>query len=376
MFLASTSLPHLLSPNAYFDPGIYSQETMVLRQSWHVVATSHELRRDGDFVATEVAGLPLQVRNFSGELHALSNVCAHRHCMLTSLPCGNSPRMRCQYHGWEYQADGRTGRIPEPKNFVPFDRDQFRLPTYQVGLVGQLVMVNVSPAPVPLREFFGSEFYEFLSERFGSGWRLSLKWSPEYPANWKVPIENSLEAYHVPNVHPGTFKVDPGEEKSDHLLLENRTAFRTQLPFSPHSRIDKWFQSMEGNVVKWLGYRDTRRYGQHHVFPNLLFSFTDAISLCQCIMPTGPTHCRSFVRQFGRRASAKAQALAPLAWLWSRLTASINKHILKEDLRIFSSIQSGLEQSPHRGILGRCEERLHAFQAFMQRRVNSESHQP
>jgi hypothetical protein len=36
-------------------------------------------------------------------------------------------------------------------------------------------------------------------------------------------------------------------------------------------------------------------------------------------------------------------------------------------LALFSSIQKGLEQSPHPGILGRCEERLHAFQSFMQR---------
>ncbi len=28
------------------------------------------------------------------------------------------------------------GRIPEPKNFVPFERDKFRLPSYQVATVG------------------------------------------------------------------------------------------------------------------------------------------------------------------------------------------------------------------------------------------------
>ena len=373
MFFTQSCLPHVLGPDAYWDADYFRTEMSVLRRGWHVVGTMAELRRDGDYIATDVLGVPVQIRNFAGKLVALSNVCAHRHCLLTDRGNGNSPRMRCQYHGWEYQADGRTGRIPQPKNFVPFDREGLRLPSYSVEQIGQLVFVSVAADPVPLRQLLDDEFYEFLCERFGGQWRLSLNWSPEYPANWKVPVENSLEAYHVPAIHPKTFKVDPGEEKSEHLMLSNRTAFSAALPFSPHSRIDSMFQNLEGAVVRLLGHRDTRRYSQHHVFPNLLFSFTDAISLCQCIVPTGPNRCRSVVRQFGRRPTGPRGLLSPLAWLWGRLTAAINKHILKEDLRIFSSIQSGLEHSPHPGILGRCEERLHAFQSFMQIRMNSES---
>jgi hypothetical protein len=107
------------------------------------------------------------------------------------------------------------------------------------------------------------------------------------------------------------------------------------------------------------------------VFPNLLFSFTDAISLCHCIVPTGPTTCRAVVRQFGRLPKTAGAVASPLAWLWSHFTAALNKHILKEDLSMFSSIQRGLERSSHAGILGRCEERLHAFQLFMQQRPES-----
>ncbi len=38
---------------------------------------------------------------------------------------------------------------------------------------------------------------------------------------------------------------------------------------------------------------------------------------------------------------------------------------------MFQSIQHGLERSPHIGILGRCEERLHSFQKFMTENVRS-----
>ncbi len=372
MFVSPTSLPQLLSPSDYCAAEQHAREMELMKRTWHVAGTAPELAKDGDFITTELAGIAIQVRNFNGTIRALSNVCSHRHCLISSKAHGNSPKMRCQYHGWEFQSDGRTGRIPEPKNFVPFERDKLCLPTYRVEQVGQLVFVSPDPA-VTLQEFLGNDFYDFLANRFGDDWRLSLNWQPDYPANWKVPIENSLEAYHVPAVHPHTFKVDPGEEKSEHLLLPNRTAFLARLPFSPHSRLDAFFQHTEGFVVRLLGHTDTRGYSQHHVFPNLLFSFTDAMSLCQCILPTGPTTCRSVVRQFGRWPGDRFRLRTPLAWLWSHLTAALNKHILKEDLSMFASIQKGLEHSPHRGILGRCEERLHAFQKFLQTNTPKES---
>lgn len=374
MFAAPQSLPHLLPPSAYCSPDAYAQDLAVLRDGWHVIATTGELAAPGDFVTGDIAGVAVQVRNFDGQLQVLSNVCAHRHCLINSQPSGHAAKMRCPYHGWEYQADGRTGRIPQPKNFVPFDKEQLRLPAYRVETVGQLVFVNVGDEPGTLRDWLGEDFHRFLEERFGSGWRLSLKWQPDYPANWKVPIENSLEAYHVPAVHPHTFKLAPDEQESQHQLLSSRTAFGTRLPFSPHSRLDAWFQRCEGLIVRRLGHADTREYWQHHVFPNLLFSFTDAMSLCHCILPTGPRECRAVVRQFGRLPRQGGAIASPLAWLWSRLTAGLNRHILKEDLGIFSAIQRGLERSPHAGVLGRCEERLHAFQCFMQQR-QSERHQ-
>ena len=42
---------------------------------------------------------------------------------------GTARKYIIQYHGWEYDQRGRTAHIPEPKNFVPWDREaNFRLP--------------------------------------------------------------------------------------------------------------------------------------------------------------------------------------------------------------------------------------------------------
>lgn len=362
MFQSDTKLPHVLRPGSYFRESAYQGEISdLLAAGWHVVGTTVELASPGDFITRQVAGVQLQVRNFDGELRALSNVCAHRHSLICSSACGNSSKMRCQYHGWEYQADGRTGRIPQPKNFMPFDSDTTCLPTYRVETAGQLVFVSVADQPPSLQSFFGAEFYQWICERFSDAWIPSLAWEPNYQTNWKVPIENSLEAYHVPAVHPNTFREDPGAERSEHGLLENRTWFRTMLPFSPHSKLDANFQRLETRFVKWIGGEPTGRYQQHHVFPNLLFSFTDAISLCNCVLPTGPRSCTAIVRQFGRQPE-RGMVKGAVARFWARIAAAITKRVLIEDLEMFPAIQEGIENSPHEGVLGRCEERIHRFQ--------------
>lgn len=365
MFNASGSLPHLLAPSAYWDDAYGQLEReRLLTGSWHLVATWSDLALHGAFVTCELLGTPLIVRNFSGELRAFLNVCAHRHCRLTDASSGTAPTLRCQYHGWEYGEDGRTRHIPAPKNFVPFDREAHRLGTIRVARCGQLVFVNLASDGPELAEHMG-DFYELCESRFGDGWSQTLHWNPDYAANWKVVIENSLEAYHVPYIHPQTFGQDPGPERSTHVLKGHRTAFGTQLPFSPHSAIDRWFQQGEGWFLRRLGVSPTGEYWQHHVFPNLLFSFTDALSLCHCVLPNGSRAARGIVRQFGRMPASGQGGRAWLARGWGRIAAAITRRIVQEDMGLFGEVQRGLEASPHAGLLGACEERLHAFQKYL-----------
>lgn len=365
MFTAPARLPHLLRPSQYSSSEQYSRERWtVLRSCWHFVGMRDELAKPGDFLTCDLLGQPIQVRNFDGELHAVSNTCAHRHCLLTSAARGHSPTMQCQYHGWEYDCDGRTRHIPKPKNFVPFDRESDRLPTYRVATCGKLVFVSLDEDGPSLREQLG-EVYEICEDRFGDDWRSVMEWDEAYECNWKVAIENSLEAYHVPNVHPGSFGADPDEERSEHGVIANGTWFETDLPFDRHGWLANWFQRREQSVVRMTGRTPTNRYRQVHVFPNLLFSFTDQISLCHGVLPTGPTTARGIARQTCLGGGSGYDPRQWMVGLWSRISARVTRWILSEDLALYADIQRGLEASTARGILGRCEERIHAFQEYL-----------
>ena len=346
----------------------------MLEPAWHLVADDGQLANDGDFVTATLLGRPLQIRRFAGDgvdggVVALSNVCGHRHCRLTGEAAGNSPTMRCGYHGWEYGRDGRTRRIPRPRDFAPFPGDRPRLPRYACERVGGLWFVRIAEDGPTLREHLG-DLHGRLAERFAAPFTPTLRRTLDYAADWKVPVENTLEAYHVDAVHPHSFGSAPPEERCEHGFGPNRTWFATGLPFDSGLPNTVQYHRMENFVLRRLGVTPTMRYEQHHVFPNLLFSFTDALSLVQCVVPTadgaaGGNTCVGVVRQFGRVPADVNPAARWLARRWAAYSAGATAGVLGEDAGMFAEIQVGLDASPHDGLLGRCEERIHAFQEWL-----------
>ena len=364
MFHATARLPHLLSPSAYWSDEQFQWEAKhVFLPGWHFVALKTELSQPGDFMTTEICGVPIQIRNVAGTIHVTSNVCAHRHCLMTSERRGNSQKLRCQYHGWEYDTTGATQRIPLAQHFAPLDRSSAKIPVYRIECIGPLVFVNLDSSSSDLKTFLGGSL-DKICQGFGEGWEVVLSREFLQPVNWKIPIENSLEAYHVPAIHAGTFREDPGEERSEHVLGTRGSSFQTTLPFAPHSKLDAWFQRIEGRILKSLtGQVPTTIYQQHHVFPNVLFSFTDMVSLLHVIRPTGPKSCTSIVHQFGRIGGSLMTR--QFSRLWGKMASSVTLNILKEDFRLYPDIQRGLEASQNPGMLGRCEERIHLFQQWI-----------
>jgi phenylpropionate dioxygenase-like ring-hydroxylating dioxygenase large terminal subunit len=272
--------------------------------------------------------------------------------------------MRCQYHGWEYGHDGFTRKIPCAKDFAPFDRNKLRLPEYRIDSIGQLVFVSLSHEAQSLVEQLGP-IAGLVAERFGPDWRRFYKGQFDFEANWKVAIENSLEAYHVESIHPNTFRNAPSEERSEHQIHDCHTSFSTDMPFAAHHPTDRWFQKSEAWLVRRLGRTALGRYQQHHVFPNLLFSFTDAISLVHYVQPITATNSRSLLFQFGVYPQASKRWQRLLAQGLGNLETMILKRIMNEDLQMYPMVQRGLKASSHRGLLARSEERIYAFQSYL-----------
>src|SRR5262249_20796766 len=159
--------------------------------TWHLVGTTAELRRHGDFLTMELLGRPLMIRNINGQIYSYLNVCAHRHKLLSSKPRGHDPLFRCQYHGWQDDKHGRTGRIPEARCFKAWDRENARLHRFRTETWGELVFVSLADKGPSLAEFLGPHGDQAL-EGFTAPNRPAWSCVLHHACNWKVPAENGL----------------------------------------------------------------------------------------------------------------------------------------------------------------------------------------
>jgi len=359
MFIHQSQLEHLLEPSDYYSAEQYAVEIDRLFQpGWHVVAVKGELRRPGDFVTRELLGRPLLVRNFDGEVQAFLNVCAHRHCMLTHQEHGNSAKLKCQYHGWEYKADGYTAHIPEARIFRPMDRESARLTSVRTESCGDLIFATFDEDAPPLSDYLGP-FHDRCREWFDESFRFAKTWTTSAAANWKVLIENSVESYHVPFLHPVSFGVAPAEEICRHDLNQRWSTFHSDETLA-------WRQLGQTFLVRSMGLPVTNVYTHHLVHPNLQFVHTDVVRIVIMVLPTSPTTCEQRVWVFAPQGTRRN----PWAWLVRRVMRQVvafeTRRVLAEDAVIFGDVQKGLQASPHRGVIGTREERVFAFQRFVQ----------
>jgi phenylpropionate dioxygenase-like ring-hydroxylating dioxygenase large terminal subunit len=357
MFTYQHHLRHLLRPEHYTSDAQYRAELRHLfMPAWHPLATVGDLAKPGDFLTFDLLETPILLRNFDGELRAFLNVCPHRHSKLTEKPRGNTERLRCQYHGWEYNKDGGTGKIPDAKAFRPWDRENSCLRRFRVDTCGDLVFVNLSDTGVSLRDWLGPVWDQWQS--YGGAYQHVATWEKDFPCNWKIVLENSLESYHIPEVHPKTFKDLPEEENAWHELTEKFTSFKTIPPHDFAGRAQDW-------IVRRLGRPVTHEYWHRVLHPHTTGSSLDVFRMMQCVFPTGPTTCRYRSLFFTLRGVRRG----PLAWGLSRLlgwfSTMIGKQVFAEDAAIYGGVQKGMEASPHPGVIGTREERIYFFQKYV-----------
>jgi choline monooxygenase len=358
MFINQNQLEHLLDRSHYTSARHHQRELeQIFLPGWHLVATKQELARHGDFMTIDLFDRPVQVRNIDGEIHAFLNVCAHRNCLLTHLPCGHNPRFKCQYHGWEYNKEGNTGCIPEAQAFRPFDRENARLKKFRAATAGDLVFVSLAEDGPDLEEYLGP-YYQYCLESFDGSYRQSYKWDATYEANWKIPVENSLESYHLPHIHQKTFgNMMPPEENCAHEMNKRFTNFRT-FDNSWQNRLQSWW-------VRRLGLSADVEYWHHHVHPNTTFVKLSVLRMAQVVWPTSPTTSRHFAWVFTARGHQSGPLRALISGIMSPVATWVARNVLREDAPTFPDVQKGWEHTVRHGVIGNREERIFVFQKYI-----------
>ena len=154
----SHPVQNLLPPASYFDPTWYEREQRDLfGRTYNLVGYESDIPAPGDYLVGHVGFDPfIVIRQAHGGLSALSSVCRHRGMVVASCDGHLDGHLRCPYHGWEYEADGRFRSCPsEVGSSARSTRGCSPFPWMSVGSWAGMIFVNPDPAAAPLEEWLG-----------------------------------------------------------------------------------------------------------------------------------------------------------------------------------------------------------------------------
>jgi choline monooxygenase len=298
----------------YHDPVVFEAERRHLfARSWLLLGHESELQGPGATLAECLAGWPVfVVRGRDGRLRAFHNVCRHRAGPLVWDGASRAAVLRCRYHGWVYDLEGRLERTPGFGEAEDFDRERFPLFPLRVEAWRGFVFLNLDAAAPPLAEGLGRLPREAEGLRF-ERWGLHGRVAHELRCNWKTYVENYLEGYHLPYLHPALhrevdlkgYRVEAAERCVTH-----------HAPLRP---------GMAGPVYEglwaWLA-------------PNLAFNVYGRGMSVERMLPLGPGRMRvEYLFFFAEEADA-AEREAVLA---------MSRRVTGEDARICEAVQRNLE---------------------------------
>jgi choline monooxygenase len=196
--------PETLPARLYRDPAVYETERRtIFSRSWLLIAHESQLAAPGEYVATAAAGYPvIAVRGESGAIRAFHNVCRHRAGPLADDGQGKCEgALVCRYHGWRYALDGRLANARDFGPAAGFDPRDFSLLPLKCESWRGFVFVNMDANAEPLLKTIAPldvRTKDIPLEKFV----FARATTHDIACNWKTYVENYLEGYHIPLVHP------------------------------------------------------------------------------------------------------------------------------------------------------------------------------
>jgi phenylpropionate dioxygenase-like ring-hydroxylating dioxygenase large terminal subunit len=195
----------------------------------HLATLSSEVPEPGDFVAYEIAGVPIVVvRGPDGVARAFENVCRHRAAPVARGRGTGARVLACPFHGWSY--DAGTGRLlSQPQScdgFTSEDKAALGLRSLQCEERHGLIVVDPrrEAATLDVEDWLPGLADEVASNDYASFVPLCSsvdRWS----CNWKLLLDTFFESYHVFTLHRESLA-------SDYLGIAS-----TAHAFGPHNRL-------------------------------------------------------------------------------------------------------------------------------------------
>lgn len=327
-------------PNAcYISSDVYAQERQdIFFSNWVALAFISDVAEPGDACPVDLMGLPLLVlRDQDGDIRVFQNVCRHRGMILIREPGRLRGPIRCPYHSWSYDYEGRLIRTPYVGGVGEDDHEaickaELGLHTIRTHVWQGVIFVNVSGEAPDFNDAHRDliqRWAEFDQPYHGGGEVSHFDMTLD--TNWKLAVENYCESYHLPWVHPELNVISPIDK---HYPIEAETyAGQGSRNYRQLRGInDQTFADFDGLSDIW----DTQ---SEYVafFPNVLMGVHRDHAFSMILLPQGPEQTLERVALFYAEADIdrpdRAEMLKENARIWQGVFA--------EDIGVVEGMQKG-----------------------------------
>lgn len=327
-------------PNAWYtDPGLARREHEALFFStWAGLGFAADIPEPGDARPVDFLGQPLLLlRDREGGVRVFQNICRHRGMILVAEPTRISRAIRCPYHSWCYELDGRLRTTPHvggpgTNRHDAIRREELGLLEVRSHVWMGVVWINLDGS-APAFEEHAADLMARWAEfdrplHFAPDGAFAL----DVATNWKLAVENYAESYHLPWVHPG---LNSYSRLEDHYHIEAPGQFSGQgtTVYRPMLSADgRRFPDFPGLGEKW-------REGAEYValYPNVLLGVHRDHTFAILLEPQGIDRTRERVAIFYADAAVTGEDWAPMR----RRNAEMWKEVFVEDISVVEGMQKG-----------------------------------
>jgi phenylpropionate dioxygenase-like ring-hydroxylating dioxygenase large terminal subunit len=319
----------------------------VFRKSWVMAGIEDELPNAGSYKRfSKLPGAPLLLmRGRDGVIRAFFNTCRHRGAPVVHDQTGRCNVLRCQYHSWAYDFDGRLVQVPDEFDFPGLDKSARGLLRARCETWRGLIFVNLDLDAPSLLDWMGPLADEW-AYALPEGSRFDYHWSRQMGCNWKCALDAFQEVYHINTLHPQTVGA----------MLEHHAAAMALLPHG-HSRMCVRYSGADIDTPPqgWpAGEIFQRTSVAHTLWPALNVPWSPRSGKLMNFWPIAPGRCEIEVYGMG-----PSWGEGPMPE--DRLAGNVRfDSILEEDVSNLEAIQASLESGAFTGMmLGYPERRIY-----------------
>ncbi|UCE31526.1 MAG: Rieske 2Fe-2S domain-containing protein [Burkholderiales bacterium] len=202
--------------DAFRDPAVFEREIERLFEGgWVYVGHASQLPQPHDYLTAVIGRQPVVLmRDADGALGCFLNTCRHKGALVCHHGRGNRRAHVCHYHGWSFASSGRNVAIKARAAGAysdAFDGDCHDLqPVAHFGEYRGFLFASLAPDTIPLAQHLGDAriFIDMVADQSEDGIELvpgTVTYT--FRGNWKLQLENSVDAYHFTSTHPSYLRL-------------------------------------------------------------------------------------------------------------------------------------------------------------------------